>query len=66
MPDIINAEQTPGTAIRGNSEMLARLRTWVEPLVGKISDRSLRELQIIIGDGADTAVMVPQYRKSNV
>jgi hypothetical protein len=59
-------QSTPPITIRGNSEMLARLRTWVEPLVGKISDRSLRELQIIIEDGVDAAVMVPQYRKSNV
>jgi hypothetical protein len=55
--------QTTAQPILGDPEMLQRLRHWVEPLIGKISDWSLRRLQLTIEDAARDAGMIPQYRK---
>lgn len=55
-------------SVRGDPDMLARLRAWAEPLAGPIADvgpGGLADLQKIIEDFADETGLVPQYRKSN-
>ena len=54
---------TETTAIRGNPDMLARLRTWLYATIGEVSEQKLIELQDIIEDAADDAGQVPMYRK---
>lgn len=51
------------TTIRGNPEILERLRTWAEPMTGPIPEWHLSRLQSILEDAADATGMVPQYRK---
>lgn len=51
------------TTIRGNPEMLARLRAWAEPRIGPINSRSLIGLQTILEDASDKCGIVPMYRK---
>lgn len=53
--------------IRGEPEMLERLRAWAEPLLGhSIPDDgpgNIQRLQDIIEDAAAASGMTPQYRK---
>jgi len=60
---MLKAPDPTPTTIRGNEEMLARLRAWAEPLIGPVSDWSLAGLQTILEDASDECGIIPQYRK---